>query len=160
MAVADWRQQFEDLQHRKPELAERVCRRLLLDMQHQGLVDLDELDNEIAVALRLVGKRTALDPNRPKPQLPAKSHLALYDLALKYEQHIISHHEHHLAKGWSRSGKYVIINNGGLFDQDKLQFAVLTDSRAPMMKQGFTMLKNGVGTLFGPTPFTDWSLWL
>jgi hypothetical protein len=89
VAVADWRHQFEDLQHRKPELAERVCRRLLVEMQHQGLVDLDELDHEIAVALRLVGSRTAPDPNRPKPQLPARSHLALYDLALKYAaQHL------------------------------------------------------------------------
>ncbi len=58
-------------------------------MQHQGLVNLEELDKEIAVAFRLVGSRSEVDPNRPKPKLPTNSHLALYDLALKYaEQHL------------------------------------------------------------------------
>jgi hypothetical protein len=89
VAGADWREQFEDLQKRKPELAERVCRRLLVEMQHQGLVDFEELDNEIAVALRLVGSRSTPDPNRPKPQLPSNSQYALYELALKHaEEHL------------------------------------------------------------------------
>jgi hypothetical protein len=83
LAGADWRQQFEDLRNRKPELAERVCRRLLVELQHQGLVNFEELDNEIAVSLRLAGTRSSLDPNRPKPQLPSESQHALYELALK-----------------------------------------------------------------------------
>jgi hypothetical protein len=82
------------------------------------------------------------------------------DLAQKYQQHVINHHEHHLAKGWSRNGQYVIVANGGLFDPDKLAFAVLDDSKSPTMKNGFTMLKNGVATVFGKEPFTDWSEWL
>jgi hypothetical protein len=58
-------------------------------MQRQGLVDLEELDNEIAVAFRLVGSGAHVDHNRPKPKLPSNSHHALYDLALKYaEQHL------------------------------------------------------------------------
>jgi hypothetical protein len=89
VAGADWREQFEDLQKRKPELAERVCRRLLVEMQRQGLVDFEELDNEIAFALRLVGSRSTPDPNRPKPQLPSNSQYALYELALKHaEEHL------------------------------------------------------------------------
>jgi hypothetical protein len=82
----DWRQQFEDLQQRRPDLAERVCRRLLVEMQRQGMVDFEELDHEIAVALRLVGSRPDIDPNRPKPKLPSDSHIALYDLALKHAE--------------------------------------------------------------------------
>jgi hypothetical protein len=65
-------------------LAERVCRRLLLDMQRRGLVDLDTLDEQIAVALKLAGAPRDLDPNRPKPKLPNHSHEALHDLALEY----------------------------------------------------------------------------
>jgi hypothetical protein len=81
--VADWRQTFEDLRLRRPDLAERVCRRLLLDMQRQGLIDLDTLDEQIAMALKLVAAPRDLDPNRPKPKLPSQSHEALHDLALE-----------------------------------------------------------------------------
>jgi hypothetical protein len=89
VASADWRDQFEDLQNRKPELAERVCRRLLVEMQRQGLVDFEELDNEIAVALRLVGNRPGSEANRGNPQLTANSQYALYELALKHaEEHL------------------------------------------------------------------------
>lgn len=86
MESPQWREQFKDLQARRPELAERVCRKLLVDMQRLGLVDFDALDHELAVALRLVGSRHHADPNRPKPQLPSNSHHALYELALKYAE--------------------------------------------------------------------------
>jgi hypothetical protein len=89
VASADWREQFEDLQNRKPELAERVCRRLLVEMQRQGLVDFEELDNEIAVALRLVGNRSGPESNHGSPQLTSNSQYALYELALKHaEEHL------------------------------------------------------------------------
>ena len=88
-AAPDWRQQFNDLQRRRPELAERVCRRLLVEMQHRGLLDFEELANELAVGLRLVSPRGDPDPNRPKPTLPSDSQFALYDLALKHaEEHL------------------------------------------------------------------------
>jgi pyruvate,water dikinase len=88
VSVVDWREQFEDLKQRRPELADRVCRRLLMDLQRQGLVDLDALD-ELAAALKLGGSRPAHDPNRPKPQLSSESQHALYDLALEYaERHL------------------------------------------------------------------------
>ncbi len=93
MARPHWRQQFDDLRHRRPDLAERVCRRLLVDMQRQGLVDFDDLDHELAVALRLVGSRRSLDPNRPKPKLPSNSHHALYDLALQYAERYLQPEE-------------------------------------------------------------------
>ncbi len=88
-----WRTQFDDLQRRRPELAERVCRKLLVDMQRQGMVDFDALDHELAVALRLVGSRIHPDPNRPKPQLPSNSHHALYELALKYAERYLAAEE-------------------------------------------------------------------
>jgi hypothetical protein len=86
--MVDWRQQFEQLRKRRPELADRVCRRLLMDLQREGLVDLDALD-DLAAALKLGGPRPAHDPNRPKPQLSSESRQALYELALEYaERHL------------------------------------------------------------------------
>jgi hypothetical protein len=86
--MEEWRQQFDDLRQRRPDLAERVCRRLLMDLQRRGLVDLEALD-ELATALKLGGARRAHDPNRPKPQLNRESRRELYDLALEYaERHL------------------------------------------------------------------------
>jgi hypothetical protein len=85
--MVEWRQQFDDLRQRRPELAARVCRRLLRDLQKKKLVDLDALD-ELAAALKAGGRR-AYDPNRPKPQLNSESREELYDLALEYaERHL------------------------------------------------------------------------
>jgi hypothetical protein len=81
-------------------------------------------------------------------------------LANKFQCHIISHHEHHLAIGWDRFKHHVIVNNGGLFDPQKLAYVVLDDSKSPGMVQGFTMLRGGYAHVFGPEPFTDWSQWL
>ena len=87
--ATDWRQQFEDLRQRRPEAAERVCRRLLMDLQRRGLVDFDAIDDEVASALKLGGSRPAPDPNRPKPQLTGESRRAMYGLALEYaERHL------------------------------------------------------------------------
>ncbi len=84
----EWRQQFDDLRQRRPDLAERVCRRLLMDLQRRGLVDLEALD-ELATALKLGSARQGHDPNRPKPQLNRESRRELYDLALEYaERHL------------------------------------------------------------------------
>jgi len=81
-------------------------------------------------------------------------------LALKHQQNVISHHEHHLAKGWDRFGRYVIVNNGGLYDQSKLAYATLDDSKGAAMVPGFTALKDDVPIVFGKFPFTDWREWL
>jgi hypothetical protein len=80
-------------------------------------------------------------------------------LANKYQQHIIGHHEHHLAKGWNRYKQYVVINNGGLFDPCKFAYVNMDDSKSAGMAKGFTMLKDGHAEVFGEEPFTDWS-WL
>jgi hypothetical protein len=80
--MVEWRRQFDDLRQRRPELAARVCRRLLRDLQKKGHVDLDALD-ELAAALQTGGKWKH-DPNRPKPQLNNGSQEELYDLALEY----------------------------------------------------------------------------
>jgi len=86
LQLPEWRRLFDDLKARRPDLAERVCRRLLLDMQRRGLVDFDELDRELAVQLRLVGERIHLDPNRPKPKFSRASSRKLYELAIEHAE--------------------------------------------------------------------------
>ena len=45
MEVQSWWPLFSDLEERRPDLAERVCRKLLVDMQRRGLVDFEDLDD-------------------------------------------------------------------------------------------------------------------
>jgi calcineurin-like phosphoesterase family protein len=78
--------------------------------------------------------------------------------AQKFQTHIISHHEHHSAMGLDRFDRYIIINNGGLFDQKKMSYVQLKSNTCANMSQGFTMVKNGFPYLFGK--FTDWNRWL
>lgn len=81
-----WRVHFQDLQGRNPDLAEKVCRKLLVDMQRQGLVDFDALDDEVTDVLHLSGERRGYDPNRPKPKMSSEARKALYELAIKYAE--------------------------------------------------------------------------
>lgn len=78
-------------------------------------------------------------------------------LAQKNQCHVISHHEHHVAKGFDRFGRYVVINNGGLFDESKMAYAKLDTNKKPSMVNGFTSLVDGVATLWTPyKAYTDW----
>ncbi len=62
-------------------------------MHRKGLVDLDELDDEFALLLKLGIKRRKEDPNRPMPQLPSGSSRTLYELALKHAERHMSPEE-------------------------------------------------------------------
>lgn len=79
------------------------------------------------------------------------------DLSTLHECHIISFHEHHCGKSWSKSGRHVIVNGGSLADETRLAYMVLDDRPTPRSKRGFVKLQNGVAELYGPPPFTDWS---
>lgn len=83
------------------------------------------------------------------------------ELAQKYQMNILTHHQHHAAKLMDRYGRYVIIDNGGLFDADKMAYVKLRDSTSVGMTKGFTVLLRGTGHLLTPYPaFTDFDLWL
>ena len=69
-------------------------------------------------------------------------------------QHIIHHHQHHCARGWSRSGRYEAIDNGGLFDQSMMGYATIEDSKSPKMQQGFCVLRGGYVTQYSNA--TNW----
>jgi predicted phosphodiesterase len=82
------------------------------------------------------------------------------ELATKFQSNIISFHEHHLAQGWDRYHRYVIVNGGSLVLQSSLPYTSLDDNKMPNFCTGFVMVKHGVPYLFGRTPFTDWERWL
>jgi len=85
----EWRERFEDLKRRRPDLADRVCRRLIKELQARGVLDVEALDEEVAAALKVGGRRLRFDPNRPAPRMPSGSRRALHDLALSYaERHM------------------------------------------------------------------------
>lgn len=80
-------------------------------------------------------------------------------LAQKYGQHIIGHHQHHCAIGLDRFKRYTIVDNGGLFDQDSMAYVQLDDNKRPRMANGFSLLMRGYPYLFSDR-FTDWGYWL
>jgi len=88
-----WQERLEDLRRRRPGLAERACRTLLTEMYRRGLIDLDELDDEFAIILRLGVRRRRDDPNRPLQQLPSGSSHTFYELAVKHAERHLSPEE-------------------------------------------------------------------
>ena len=69
-------------------------------------------------------------------------------LAHKFGQHIITHHQHRVSKGFDTSGKYVVIDNGCMAHPDFFDYVNVPDNTAPSMMQSFVILKDGVGNLF------------
>ncbi len=89
MGEPEWRARFDDLRRRRPELADRVCRALIARLADRGLLDMETLDEDVAAALKVSGRRLTFDPNRPAPRMPRGARKALYDLALSYaERHL------------------------------------------------------------------------
>ena len=68
-------------------------------------------------------------------------------LAHKFRQHIITHHQHKVSKGFDDSGNNVIIDNGCMADVDKLHYVHAIDNTSPVMMQSYVFLKDGVGHL-------------
>jgi len=76
-------------------------------------------------------------------------------MALKFDQNIMSHHEHHLAMGFDRYKRHAIVNNGCLVDPEKLAYVQLDDTKMANMQKGFATLINGYPQIYGEK-ITDW----
>lgn len=81
------------------------------------------------------------------------------DLAQKHGQHILSFHEHHAGITTDRYGRHIIVNGGCLADPNKLAYVALDDGKSPVMKRGFTVVRDGYPYLFADG-ITDWSKWI
>lgn len=78
-------------------------------------------------------------------------------LAQKFQSHVIMGHQHHLAIGWDRWKRYIVVDNGGLFDVSRMAYVQMRASKSAGMMTGFSILRGGYPHLFGPPPFTDWA---
>jgi len=78
-------------------------------------------------------------------------------LAEKYHRHILNAHGHFIALRYDRSGKYMGIDMGGLFDRKKTSYLNLQTTTHPFWNNGFAVLKDGHIWLFNES--TDWSYW-
>ncbi len=76
------------------------------------------------------------------PQQYATQELTLArKLASVYNMNIIAGHQHHMARGHDVSGKYTIIDSGGLFDINKLDYVQKTTTH-PKQISGFIIIKD------------------
>ena len=82
-------------------------------------------------------------------------------LAMKYGCNIISFHQHHVGVHMSSNGQWVLVDGGGLFDDEKMAYVQLTDSIMPRMARGFVVLEHGTASLVTPYPaMTNMRYWL
>jgi predicted phosphodiesterase len=83
-------------------------------------------------------------------------------LATKHGMPVISAHQHQAASGRDISNRFACIDSGGLHDAELMAYIGLEDGTAPVMANGFVLLRDGIGTLFTPEEYcmTDWSMWL
>jgi len=79
-------------------------------------------------------------------------------LAEKYHKNIINAHGHFVGMAYDRSGKFLAIDLGGMFDTEKIDYLNLRTTTHPNWKNGFGMLYNGRFYLFNDE--TDWDWWL
>lgn len=76
--------------------------------------------------------------------------------AQKFQSHVIVGHQHHLAMGHDRFKRYMLIDNGGLFDPNRMAYVSMRATKMAGMMPGFTALVGGYPTLYGKEPFTNW----
>lgn len=81
------------------------------------------------------------------------------DLAARFLHNIVVAHSHAIGMRRDRSGKYTIIDSGGVFHPAKLTYINLVHKRSPAVNQGFALIRNGVGYLFDPCNI-DWNIWI
>ena len=78
-------------------------------------------------------------------------------LAEKFHRNILSAHGHFVSLRYDRSGKYMAMDLGGLFDKRKISYRNLSTTSHPEWTNGFGMLRNGHFWHFHEG--TDWNFW-
>jgi hypothetical protein len=79
-------------------------------------------------------------------------------LAEKFHRNVINAHGHFCAMRFDRSGKYICIDGGGMFDRDRVAYIHTKPTTHPFWNNSFVVLKNGKPFLFHD--LTDWHYWL
>jgi len=79
-------------------------------------------------------------------------------LADKYHRNILNAHGHFVALRYDRSGEYMGIDLGGMFDINKIEYINKKTTTHPFWNNGFGMIYNGKFYHFHEG--TDWNFWL
>ena len=79
-------------------------------------------------------------------------------LAEKYHRHTLNAHGHFIALRYDRSGEYMGIDLGGMFDTQKVEYINKTTTTHPFWNNGFGMIYNGKFYHFHKN--SDWDYWL
>ena len=79
-------------------------------------------------------------------------------LAEKYHRHILNAHGHFIALRYDRSGMYMGVDLGGMFDGRKVGYASLVTTTHPFWNNGFAVLRDGYFHHFhAGTDFSQWT---
>lgn len=78
-------------------------------------------------------------------------------LAEKYHCNILNSHGHLVGMSYDRSGEFLAIDLGGMFDTKKVEYINIKTTTHPAWGNGFGMLRNGYFHHF--TDATDWKFW-
>lgn len=78
-------------------------------------------------------------------------------LAEKHHRHVLNAHGHFAAIRYDKSGKYVCVDLGGMFDIQRIEYCMTRSTTHPYWNNGFGMIRDGRFTLFHPQ--TDWKIW-
>jgi hypothetical protein len=79
-------------------------------------------------------------------------------LAEKFHRHVINAHGHFIAMRYDRSGEYMCIDLGGIFEPSKIEYCSLRSTTHPTWNQGFGAILDGHFYHFHTG--TDWKYWL
>ena len=79
-------------------------------------------------------------------------------LAEKFHRNVINSHGHLVGMAYDRSGKFLCVDLGGMFDVGKVGYIQLSTTSHPRWVQGFGMLLDGHFYHF--TPETNFDYWL
>jgi len=78
-------------------------------------------------------------------------------LTEKFHRHVLNAHGHFIALRFDRSGKYMGVDLGGMFNQEKIAYSSLKTTTHPFWNCGFGMIYGGYFHHFHAG--TDWSIW-
>lgn len=79
-------------------------------------------------------------------------------LAEKFAKNVINSHGHFVAMRYTRDGKHMGIDLGGMFDRSRVDYINLKTTTHPVWNNGFGMMYNGHFYHFHDG--TDWNYWL
>jgi len=65
-----------------------------------------------------------------------------FSISDKVQCNVLGAHGHHLADGYSRTGEFQVVDNGGLFDADQIEYLRRT-TKFPSVMSGFNALMDG-----------------